>query len=292
MQVEKWTTLEAVARGKKSSYDVKPPTAPVNSHEQPAPVKMMTTTVRFGGVNAKVPVPNVASRKQSEFIKGVKWAEKNLAKEPTKEIANLEKNAKANISKLRGGDPRLLKIAGSIMGVSNWVRHPVDLVGDNMIRIALRKAGLSRAGGVTNRLLDVSPFWFGVAWAGIALQMTLPNQKRDAYIMQRGAELLKKYAGIDIDMATGLPILEQTNHDEKGKFTSAHKAKTITKGGVRYKPVVQLRKLKGVKTRSKEAVPPQEEAKVVNAIDHARDEAILKRWRFLASLDRKNLSEV
>ena len=51
----------------------------------------------------------------------------------------------------------------------------------------------------------------------------------------------------------------ETHHDKCGKFCLKHKAATITKDGVRYKPVRQLRKIKGGKTRSKKVKPPQEE---------------------------------
>lgn len=91
----------------------------------------------------------------------------------------------------------------------------------------------------------------------------------------------------------------ETSHDEHGRFCPTHKALTVTKNGERYKPVRQLRKIKGngSKTRSKHK-PPQEET-VISVIGASRDreavDAMLEpsgQWQTVAEVLPKALREM
>jgi len=270
----------------------------------------------------RIPYSNVT--KNRRFIKGVDWALENLAVKPAQELAKQERNAEANLKKLKGADLRAVVRLNKMFPMRRArITSPLHFVLSKMRDIAVRKGG-----GGNARALKQSgdPFWYGVMRLGEVLSEVAPWDAMDAWVAQEIAKMFQKYAGLELNLDTGKirlpwakpkmtevrnPINEakkdppmadgapellgaslgkkgmaeecETHHGKDGKFCARHRAKTVTKDGVRYKPVTQLRRIKGGKTRSKRAAPKEEV--VVNAVDHDRDLSNLRRWRRIAELN-------
>jgi len=207
----------------------------------------------------KLRIPYFDVSKNRRFIKGVDWALEKLTVAPKQELLRQEKNAAANLSKYMGAKISDVARVNKLMPVQMVrVQSPLHIVIDKMHDIAKRK------GGGSARALKQSgdPFWYGVMRLGEVMSEVAPWDAMYQWEFSEARRLWKKYADLELkdDGKLRLPwsnpkteARAETFHGKDGKFCSKHKAKTITKNGERFKPVTQLRRIKGVKTRSKRA---------------------------------------
>lgn len=291
-----------MAKPKKGGYEPKPVDEPVSqgpkSQKQIRDYPEYANELDVKAINimglstkpTKLRIPYYDVSKNRRFIKGVDWALEKLAVPPKQELARQEKNEGANLARYKGARvtdvARINKHAPMTMV---RVKSPLHIVLDKMHDIALKKSG----GNARALTQSGDPFWYGVFRLGEVLSMGAPWNAMSDWQAQEAIRLWQKYAGLELkpDGKLRLPwgpkteANGETYHGKDGKFTKSHRAHTVTRGGERFKPVRQLRRIKGAKTRSKK----KKEENVVSAVEPARELSNFERWRRLAELRSRPL---